>query len=86
MIIKCRCGKELKSNMEEVEYSRHLAEFFCSTDCAIDRYFEYMESCCVDMEQPLPEDVEIDDDGFLVKDAEQSVHTDPLSALPISVS
>ncbi len=75
MFIKCRCGKELKSNME-VEYSRHLTEFFCSPDCATDRYFEYMESCCVDMEQPLPEDVEINNDGFLVKDAEQSFAAD----------
>lgn len=38
-----RCNKELKANME-IEYSGELGEFFCSPDCAMDRYFEYMES------------------------------------------
>ena len=79
-IIKCRCGKTLKADME-VEYSRWINEFFCSPDCATDRYFEYMESTPVDFENTLPEAVEINSDGVLVKDAEQCVHTDPPSAL-----
>lgn len=36
-VINCRCGKPLKSGME-VEYSAWLNEFFCSPDCAQDRY------------------------------------------------
>ena len=75
--IICKCGKSLTVHMK-VEYSRHLNEFFCSPDCATDRYFEYMESCCVDMEQPLPENVEIDNNGFLVKTAEENVEVNAI--------
>ena len=78
--IKCRCGKALKANME-IEYSLWVNEFFCSPDCATDRYFEYMESTPVDFENALPEGIEINSDGVLVKDAEQCVYTDPPSAL-----
>lgn len=72
-VIKCRCGKELKSGME-IEHSQWLNEFFCSPDCAQDRYFEYMESTPVDFENTLPDGASINDDGFLVDDAEQSMH------------
>jgi hypothetical protein len=51
--IKCKCGKTLTPKME-VEYSQQINEFFCSPECAADRYFEYMSSCCVDFSQPLP--------------------------------
>ena len=65
--VKCgNCEKELKSTME-VEYSRHLSEFFCSSECATDRYFSYMESTCVDMGQVLPLGVKIDNKKFLVQ-------------------
>jgi hypothetical protein len=58
----------------EVEHSAWLNEFFCSPSCAQDRYFEYMESTPVDFENKLPDGAAINDDGFLVDDAEQSVH------------
>ena len=38
-----RCGKALTPEME-IEYSRHLGEYFCSPDCATDRYYEYLDS------------------------------------------
>lgn len=68
-VVKCRCGKELKSEME-VEYSRWLNELFCSSACAKDRYFEYMESTPVDFENILPVGVVVNDDGYLVEDFE----------------
>jgi len=40
-----------------------------------------MESTPVDFENTLPEGIEINSDGVLVKDAEQCVYTDPPSAL-----
>ena len=48
--MKCRCGKPLTSKME-VEYSDYINEFFCSPDCATDRYFDYMLSGPVDFSQ-----------------------------------
>ena len=43
-IVTCsRCGKKLEQGME-IEYSGHLVEYYCSPDCATDRYFEYMDS------------------------------------------
>ena len=60
----------------EVEHSAWINEFFCSPDCAQDKYFEYMESTPVDFENKLPDGVSINADGFLVDDAEQSLHTD----------
>ena len=71
-IINCRCGKPIKSGME-VEHSAWLNEFFCSPECAEDRYFECMESTPVDFENKLPDGASINADGFLVDDAEQSV-------------
>lgn len=77
-ILKCRCGKELNTEME-IEYSQRINEFFCSPDCALDRYFNYMQSSCVDVTQPLPEDVQIVD-GLLVRGAVE--HTRTLDGLP----
>lgn len=79
-IINCRCGKPIKSGME-VEHSAWLNEFFCSPNCAQDRYFDYMESTPVDFENKLPDGASVNADGFLVDDAEQCLHTDPPSAL-----
>ena len=63
--IRCaKCGKELKSDME-IEYSEWINEFFCSPDCAMDRYFEYMQSCCVDFSQSLPMKTKVKD-GYLI--------------------
>jgi hypothetical protein len=75
--IKCKCGKKLKSSME-VEYSQHLTEYFCSPECATDRYFEYMGSCCVDFSQPLPEGAVIVR-GSLVRAAEHMAPADGAS-------
>ena len=42
--MKCaRCGATLTAKME-IEYSGYLGEYYCSPDCATDRYFEHMES------------------------------------------
>jgi hypothetical protein len=64
--LRCRCGKTLKASME-VEYSGRVNEFFCSSDCAADRYFEYMESTPVDFENTLPEKIEINNNNILMK-------------------
>jgi len=45
----------------EVEYSHHINEFFCSPDCATDRYFERMRSTPLDFSSPLPEGVMVVD-------------------------
>jgi len=66
----------------EVEHSAWLNEFFCSPECAEDRYFEYMESTPVDFENKLPDGASINADGFLVDDAEQSVHPTVLTHCP----
>lgn len=42
------CWKELNTSME-IEYSREVNEFFCSPDCARDRYFDLMQSVNVDL-------------------------------------
>ncbi len=42
--MKCkRCKKILTKDME-LEYSQHCTELFCSPDCAMDYYFNYLES------------------------------------------
>jgi len=41
----------------EVEYSQWINEFFCSPDCATNRYFNYMESTPLDFDNTLPEGV-----------------------------
>lgn len=42
--LKCAtCGKILTVK-DEVEYSSELGEYFCGTECAIDRYFEHLGS------------------------------------------
>ena len=38
-----RCRKALTRKME-IEYSGFLGEYYCSPDCATDRYFEYLDS------------------------------------------
>lgn len=50
------CKKELTKDME-IEYSEWINEYFCSPDCAMNRYFEYMESSTFDLtnEQLLKE-------------------------------
>jgi hypothetical protein len=58
------------TNKMEVEYSPWINEFFCSPDCATDRYFDYMESRPVDFTQDLPEGVKVVD-GKLVRDTEE---------------
>lgn len=42
----------------EVEHSAWLSEYYCSSKCATDRYFSYMESTPVDFEN-LPAGVEV---------------------------
>ena len=64
--MKCKCGKTLTDKME-VEYSSWINEFFCSPECATDRYFDFMHSTPVDFSQPLPENV-IVIDGLLICD------------------
>lgn len=50
-IILCgSCGKRL-TNDQEIEFSKHLSEFFCNSKCATDRYFSVMESAPVDFSQ-----------------------------------
>lgn len=66
-IIRCAvCENEIKDSME-VEYSAYLNEFFCSPDCATERYFGYLSSFCVDLEAEIPEGAEINKDHVLVK-------------------
>jgi hypothetical protein len=48
--LKCgNCDKELNVSME-VEYSREINEFFCTPDCAKEKYFTYMDSSVFDKE------------------------------------
>lgn len=63
--LKCKkCGMVLNTSME-VEYSRWVNEFFCSPDCALDYYFNYMDSAPVDFDN-IPEDnIAIDGNGDL---------------------
>ncbi|MCL9969576.1 hypothetical protein MX569_03100 [Anoxybacillus kestanbolensis] len=42
------CNKEIDVSME-IEYSDQINEFFCSPDCATNRYFEYMGSSFFDV-------------------------------------
>ena len=37
------CGKQLRRKME-IEHSHWLSEYYCSPDCATDRYFSAMDS------------------------------------------
>ena len=37
------CGRTLTRTME-IEHSHWLSEYYCSPDCATDRYFEAMDS------------------------------------------
>lgn len=43
------CNTTLKSEMD-IEYSNWLSEYFCSPGCAIDSYFNHMESRPLDLE------------------------------------
>jgi len=79
MIRLChRCQTPLKASME-VEYSRFLNEFYCSFACAVDRYFEYMESTCVDIDNTMPEKTEINNEGFLFVQEVQSDEIKPMN-------
>lgn len=56
--MKCdNCEKELTTRME-VEHSAWLSEYYCSSKCATDRYFNYTESTPVDFEN-LPVGVKV---------------------------
>ena len=58
-VIKCaNCHKDITAEME-AEYSGWLTEYYCSTECAKDRYFNQMESVPVDFEN-LPADLLIE--------------------------
>ena len=46
------CQKVLNTSME-IEYSREVNEFFCSPDCARDRYFDIMQSLSVDLKDKI---------------------------------
>lgn len=49
-VMKCQtCNKELTVKME-IEYSRNLGDYFCSPNCAMHYYFEYMQSTPFDVE------------------------------------
>lgn len=49
-VVMCKnCDKELTTGME-VEYSERTNEYFCSPNCARDRYFDYMLSRPIDFE------------------------------------
>lgn len=41
------CGKKLIQEME-IEHSNWISEYFCSPNCAINRYFNYMRSSPVE--------------------------------------
>jgi len=42
------CKKPLTTNMQ-LEYSEEISEIFCSPDCAITYYFEYMRSKLIEI-------------------------------------
>ncbi len=50
-----RCGNKTCNKIittdTEIEYSRNLGEYFCNAECATDRYFDYMESTPLDIEE-----------------------------------
>jgi hypothetical protein len=49
--LKCaRCNILLTFEME-IEHSKWLGEFYCSPDCATDRYFDYMESTPLEFDE-----------------------------------
>jgi len=58
--IRCaNCGKEL-TDKTEVEYSEWLTSYFCSPDCAADKYFDLMGSAPVDFSE-LPDTIKVVD-------------------------
>lgn len=77
--MKCaNCEKELTSKME-IEYSAHITEYYCSPDCATDRYFNYLESTSIDFSN-LPDGLKI------VKGKLKAVeHLRAVDAAPVSV-
>lgn len=75
-IINCRCGKPIKAEME-VEYSAWINEFFCSSSCATDKYFEYMGSTPVDPGNTIPSGASFDENGFLVDNFEKEEDRQP---------
>lgn len=55
--LKCqRCDIPLTANMP-LEYSKHLGDVFCSPDCAMDYYFDYMGSIPIDCKDIDKEDL-----------------------------
>lgn len=67
-MICANCKKILTDKME-VEYSAHLTEYFCSPECATDKYFDYLESTPLDFSN-LPAGLMLAD-GRLVKPVEE---------------
>jgi len=45
------CDKPITDNTPEPEYSVYLGRVFCSPDCALDSYWEYMESAPVEKDE-----------------------------------
>lgn len=57
-IMKCtHCNKQLSYEMH-IEYSEELESYFCSPDCAIDYYFDYMISVPFLPNEKTDEDLE----------------------------
>ena len=79
--MKCaNCEKELTTQME-VEHSSWLSEYYCSSKCATDRYFSYMESTPVDFEN-LPSGVEVV--GYKLVAAQQSEQAEEVEIDPVA--
>jgi len=66
--LKCkRCGKELTPDMD-IEYSALECEYFCGIDCAMDYYFNFMQSINIYLEES--EDLEVIDGKVFQKRSE----------------
>lgn len=66
--LKCKwCGKELAPDME-IEYSGLECEYFCSSDCATNYYFEFMQSMVIYLDES--EDLEVVDGKVFQKRSE----------------
>lgn len=54
-IMKCEsCSQELTSEME-IEYSESLTSYFCHPNCAMDYYFNEMQSTPFDVKDKVDE-------------------------------
>lgn len=66
-VICGNCKKPLTALME-IEYSRHLTEYFCGPECATDFYFSYLESAPVDFSNELPSGVIVNSKKRLMRE------------------